>query len=212
MPSSQAILEQLGTIANHWWSIAAAWHVVFGGVFIATAAGWRPSHRLLAAVLASALASVSALAWGAANPFNGAVFAILAVALTALVRTLPPGPIRLSSWPMVSVGAALALFALVYPHFSPTESWVRLLLVAPLGLVPCPTLSMLIAVTLIARGFDSTRWSMILAAAGLVYGAIGAFALGVEIDVVLIAGAMILALTTDYRRAGAGSRASTFEC
>ena len=71
---------------------------------------------------------------------------------------------------------------------------------------------MLIAVTLIARGFDSTRWSMILAAAGLVYGAIGAFALGVEIDVVLIAGAMILALTTDYRRAGAGSRASTFEC
>ena len=103
MPSSQAILEQLGTIANHWGSIAAAWHVVFGGVFIATAAGWRPSHRLLAAVLASALASVSALAWGAANPFNGAVFAILAVALTALVRTLPPGPIRLSSWPMVSV-------------------------------------------------------------------------------------------------------------
>jgi hypothetical protein len=195
MPSSQGILEQLGMIANRWWSIAAAWHVVFGGMFIALAGGWRPSHRLLAVIVVPALASVSAVAWSAGNPFNGAVFAMLAVALTALMRTLPAGPIRLSSPATLSVAAALSLFSLIYPHFSPTESWVRLLLVAPLGLIPCPTLSMLVAVTLMARGFHSTRWSVILSAAGLIYGVIGVFALRVGIDVVLIAGALILSLT-----------------
>jgi hypothetical protein len=204
MLSRQAILEQLGMIANSWWSIAAAWHVVFGSLFIAIAGGWRPRHRVLGAVLATAVASVSAIAWEAGSPFNSAVFALLAVVLAALLRTLPARPIQLSSWPTVAFAASLALFALVYPHFSPTASWPELLLVAPLGLIPCPTLSMVIAVTLLAGGFDSRRWSAIVAAAGLFYGLIGVLALGVGIDLVLFAGALILGLTIQVPSPGSG--------
>ena len=39
---------------------------------------------------------------------------------------------------------------------------------------------------------DSVAWSITLAAAGLVYGAVGVFVLGVQLDYALLAGALVL--------------------
>jgi hypothetical protein len=61
---------------------------------------------------------------------------------------------------------------------------------APTGLVPCPTLSLMIGFALIAGGLAARTWSLTLAAAGVFYGAFGAARLGVTIDLALIAGAL----------------------
>ena len=64
---------------------------------------------------------------------------------------------------------------------------------APFGLVPCPTLTVLVGVSLFAGSFGSRPWAAVVAGASLIYGVIGVAVLGVWIDVVLIAGAMVLA-------------------
>jgi hypothetical protein len=200
MLSPQEILEQLRTIADSWQSMAAAWHVVFGALLLGLAVGWRPSRRLLAGGLALSALSVGVMASLAGNPFNAVVFAALALAMAASARQLPAGSIQTASRPIVAAGIALAAFGLIYPHFSPAASWLTLLIVAPLGLIPCPTLSMLIGITLIARHFDSKAWTALVSGASLFYGLVGVFVLGVRIDVALIAGAFVLALTAMPRR------------
>ena len=69
---------------------------------------------------------------------------------------------------------------------------------APLGVLPCPTLSAVIGATLILGLLGSAVWSITLAVAGLVYGAVGVFVFGVQLDYVLLAGA--LGLTGALRR------------
>jgi hypothetical protein len=49
-----------------------------------------------------------------------------------------------------------------------------------------------IGVTLMLDMFDSRAWALTLGTAGLVYGATGVFLLGVELDYVLLAGALAL--------------------
>jgi hypothetical protein len=93
---------------------------------------------------------------------------------------------------LLVTGALLVVFGFVYPHFLATDSWAARMYAAPLGLLPCPTLSALIGVTLMFGLFREREWSPILASAGLLYGAIGAFRLGVAIDVVLIGGSAML--------------------
>ena len=53
-------------------------------------------------------------------------------------------------------------------------------------------LSLLVGVSLIVGSLDSKAWANTVAAADLVYGIIGVFALGVAIDAVLLAGAIVL--------------------
>jgi len=60
--------------------------------------------------------------------------------------------------------------------------------------IPCPTLSAVIGVTLILGLLESRAWSLTVAVMGFAYGAIGIFRLGVRIDVVLLAGAAALAV------------------
>src|SRR5688572_708636 len=84
MPSSAAILEGLTNIANEWRTVALGWHLVFAIVALIVLSGGRPSTRLVALLLAAPVISVGALAWQSGNPFNGTVFAILALALVRL--------------------------------------------------------------------------------------------------------------------------------
>jgi hypothetical protein len=67
---------------------------------------------------------------------------------------------------------------------------------APVGLVPCPTLSIVIGFTLLVGGFNSRKWMLILAIVGLFYGIIGYFRLGVKLDIGLIVGALTVALVS----------------
>jgi hypothetical protein len=66
------------------------------------------------------------------------------------------------------------------------------LIAAPMGLIPCPTLSTVIGLTLLFQSFNSTRWTIVLALIGLFYGLFGVVRLHVYIDVILVIGSVLL--------------------
>jgi hypothetical protein len=192
MPSSDAILAGLTAIANEWRSLAVAWHIFTAAVLAAGFCGWRPSNRVAAYVLSAPLLSVSAASWVWGNPFNGTLFAALFLLLLALASRLSKGPVHFGAPILMIPGALFVAFGWGYPHFLETDRWTTYAYAAPLGLLPCPTLSVVIGGTLIFGLLGSATWPISLAAAGLVYGAIGVFVLGVPLDYVLLAGALVL--------------------
>jgi hypothetical protein len=199
MPASATILEGLTTLANEWRAVAFGWHLLFATVALIALSGCRPSTRLVALLLASPVISVGALAWQSGNPFNGTVFAILALALVRMTRHFPSEPIAFASRPLVVTGMVLIGFGWVYPHFLEARPWTSYLYEAPLGLIPCPTLSVVVGGSLILRSFESKAWATTVTSAALLYGMIGVFALGVAIDAVLLAGAIVLSGTAVFR-------------
>ena len=192
MPSADAILASATTIANEWRTVAVAWHAVLLVLCTACACGWRPSPRVAAYVLSAPLLSVSAAAWAWGNPFNGTVFAALFLVVVRLARRLSADPVSFGTPILVTLGIVLVAFGWGYPHFLKTDHWMTYAYAAPLGVLPCPTLSVAIGATLICGLLGSVAWSVTLAAAGLVYGAIGVFVLGVQLDYALLAGALVL--------------------
>lgn len=192
MPSSEAILAGATTIANEWRAVAIAWHVVLGFVLAAVFSGWRPSTRVAAYILAAPFLSVSAAAWVSENPFNGTVFAVLSFVLLAFASRLSRGAVRLSRPVAAIPGALLVAFGAGYPHFLETNHWITYAYAAPLGVLPCPTLSAVIGATLVFGLLGSAPWSMTLVSAGFAYGTVGVFGLGVQLDYVLLSGALAL--------------------
>jgi len=192
VPSSEAILAGLTSIANEWRSVAVFWHAYVAVLLLAIAARPDRSVRLLGGLLVLPLLSVSALAWASGNPFNGVIFAALAFTLATIVRSLPARTIRIASGPPLVLGMVFVAFGWVYPHFLATSHWSGYLIAAPLGLLPCPTLSAIIGLTLIVSGLESVAWSVTLAGAAILYSAIGVIRLWVAIDIVLFAGAATL--------------------
>ena len=63
---------------------------------------------------------------------------------------------------------------------------------SPFGLIPCPTLSLLVGVSLFADGFGSRAWMWCLTLVAAFYGVLGTVALSVWIDALLLAGALLL--------------------
>lgn len=192
MPSAEEILAGLSAIANGAVPAAVGWHVVLGAVLVALLAGWRPSQRVAGVALAVPLASVSLFAWLHANPFNGTVFLVLALALAGLGARLPRAPVRPGPGWAVAAGAAMVAFGWVYPHFLAGAPTIAYLYAAPTGLIPCPTLAAVTGLALLGGGLGARAWPLLLAAAGLLYGVIGALGLGVGIDALLLAGAAAL--------------------
>ena len=192
MPPSPEILQGLSAIANERRDLAIGWHLALASIVVAVVLGWRPPRRAMGLLLAAPAASVSLLAWVHHNSFNGTVFALLAVALATVALCLPPARLQIGHSVLALPGAVLLAFGWVYPHFLATDSWTAYLYAAPLGLIPCPTLAVLVGSSLLTGGLGSRAWSLIVAGAALVYGFIGAFRLGVAIDLVLLVGAVIL--------------------
>lgn len=192
MPTPAQILQGLTAVANGARGLAVAWHVALAALLVAFASGWRPSRRLLGALLALPLFSVAALAGAYGNPFNLGVPAAFGVALVALAVRLPGGSVGLRLGPAGLAGLAVFGYGWVYPHFLATDSPLAYLYAAPTGLVPCPSLSVAIGLALVAGGLGSRAWSWTLAAAGLFYAFFGMFRLGVLLDVGLLFGAVSL--------------------
>jgi hypothetical protein len=195
MPSTPEILAGLSRIAERGFAIAVAWHVVIAVAVVAAFAGWRPTRRSVQGLLSVPLVSVSVLAFSFGNPFNGFVFALLAVVLVVLGLRAPPGRtiVEPSSAGWVVAGALLVAFAWVYPHFLDGRGASAYLYAAPVGLIPCPTLLLATGFTLMAGRGGSRAFSLLLAAAGLFYGLVGVVRLGVAVDLVLVLGASALA-------------------
>lgn len=200
MPSTDALLSGLAGIAIEWRSLAIAWHVAFGAALLAIAMGWRPSKRLAAYLVVVPVLSVGIVAFASGNPFNGSIFVALSGYL-AMTRNRSAGiPVTIAPAVRLVPGGALTAFGWFYPHFLGANGWLEYAYAAPLGLLPCPTLSAVIGVTLMLELIDSRRWVYGLVAAGVAYGLIGALVLRVTIDYALIAGAIILLLARRYRR------------
>ena len=188
MPSAAEILQGLATIANSWHKLAAFWHIYFGLFVVAASFGWRPPNRLAGALLIPPMVSVSVLAWMEANPVNGTLFGVLSVVLVASIRRLSITPVERASRIWIVLGSLLFGFGWVYPHFLEGERSLTYLYAAPLGLVPCPTLSMATGIAIIFSGFRSRTLSLVLTSAAVSYGIFGSLYLGVTIDWVLTVG------------------------
>jgi hypothetical protein len=134
---------------------------------------------------------VSAVAYWYEAFFNCFVFAAITAALVFLSprggdEKVHRGP----AWAVV-LGSMLLAFAWTYPHFlDPSRSPFAYLYAAPMGLIPCPTLALVVGVTLVTGASTGTRSAVIVAVAGLFYGLVGMVKLGVEIDAVLVAGSL----------------------
>jgi hypothetical protein len=189
MPPATEVLERLTYAANHFTVLAALWHLTILGIAVLLVAGvFRPTARRAMLLLSAPLASVSIVAALSGNPFNAVVFAAAAVALAALARgsTVPVPP-----WAF-AVGVASVTFGATYPHFTRVETVFDYFYLTPAGVVPCPTLAVVIGFALLGGGFGSRAWSLGLGMLGLLYGVIGVFWLGVTLDIGLIAFAMAL--------------------
>jgi hypothetical protein len=127
------------------------------------------------------------------NPFNGLVSVVVGLGSAAVGATMDDRPVQLGAPWRVAAGLAMLAFGLVYPHFVHADSVLTYLYAAPTGILPCPTLSVIVGFGLALDGLGSRVWSALLAATAASYGAIGAFRLGVSIDLMLLMGAIALA-------------------
>ncbi|HET8938159.1 MAG TPA: hypothetical protein VFN67_32170 [Polyangiales bacterium] len=202
MPDRSEILTRLTLIANRAEVIAISWHVALAVLGAAALLGWRPSRRMLTLGLSVPLGSVALCALYYGNPFNAGVFGVSALAAALLAIRAPTGPLSAASgWTRV-LGGTLVAFGWIYPHFLQGSEF-KYLYAAPLGVIPCPTLSAVIGITLLGNGLGAGTWSRLLAALGAFYAVFGALRLGVTIDLVLLLGALGLFVQTRQPRATA---------
>ena len=193
MPAPSEILDLAALIANEWRWLAAAWHAAIL-LFLIDALVRRTAQPATAAMLALPMISVSAMAGWSANPFNSSVFLVLAVLLAVAARRMDKRPVAVASPPLAAAGLMLFAFGFVYPHFLVAQSWMSYLVMSPFGLLPCPTLAAVTGISLIFGMFGSRRWTATLMVTLLAYGIIGVAVLGVWMDTMLIAGAVMLLL------------------
>ncbi len=201
MPTTADILALLTATAHRALGVAIIWHCLVLAAIVGLAAGWRPSSRRAAQLLSLPLLSVGVVAFATANPFNGIVFTLLPVVLVILARRASPEPARLASPAAVGIGVAMLAVGWFYPHFLDDLVTVSYLFAAPLGVVPCATLYLVIGTALVG-GLGGRAWSGVLAALGLIYGVTGVAMLGVWLDVGLIAGGVALAVDLLVRPRG----------
>lgn len=195
MPAPNEILRQLAHIAMTWRWLAILWHFYFAALIVILLVPPRSSRRVAGIALALPLASVSILAWWSGNPFNGVVLATAAALLIGIAWRFPGSPVRTAAPLPLVAGVALALFGWIYPHFVATGSIWSYLYATPLGLLPCPTFSLIAGSTIILDGLEGRAWGVILAMLGLWYGSFGAIRLGVGIDWILLVGSVVLLLS-----------------
>lgn len=200
MPRPDSILANLTLIANDAVTASIAWHALTLLAVLALVFGWRPSRRLAGVLVAAPIASAGVVAFAYGNPFNGLLLGALAAALVGIASRM--GSERAARGPAATtaVGVVMIAFGWLYPHFLTFGPVTRYLVAAPMGLIPCPTLSLVIGFALLAGGLGSRAWSIVLAVVGLFYGLFGAARLGVRLDVALVGGAAALLVVASRQR------------
>lgn len=195
MPSSSEILSHLSFLSQSYIWLAILWHLAVFSVMARK--GWRPKQRHAAQLLLLPLVSVSVLGWIHGNPFQGLVFLILTFILGLISFQLANRPVSLHRKWTFPLGILALLYALVYPHFLEGKSTWLYLIAAPVGVVPCPTLSLVLGFSLLFSGFYSRAWQAVCAVSGLFYAAFGIFVLGVWLDIglFLITASMLILMT-----------------
>ena len=194
MPTPEEILNGLALASNKFLFLSIAWHLVVIMFIALLIAGKRPSKKAIALGLIALFLSVSIVAMLVSNPFNGAMFLLASILFIYFSWKMPEENVTVK-WDYVSLtGVVMIVFGYVYPHFLEGTGMYKYLYAAPLGLIPCPTLSVFIGFTLLFHGFYSKKWMLGAALIGLFYGIFGVLRLKVYLDVGLIAGAFLLLL------------------
>jgi hypothetical protein len=194
------ITAQLTLAANRAIGVAMVWHFAIAVATVALILGLRPSRRAAGVMLAAPIVSAAVVALGIGNLFNATILGVLGLALVVLALRLSSRPVELGPVGARIVGGLLVAFGSFYPHFLQDETPVAYLYAAPTGVVPCPTLSLVIGFALLAGAFGSRAWSLALAVVGLFYGLFGVARLGVYLDAVLIVGAAALLILAIAQR------------
>lgn len=192
MIKSEEIVAGLQAIVNYNMLIATIWHIVIYVLIISLLSGWNPSNKLMVILFCLPVVSVSVLAWLSGNPFNGILFTVMAVLIIISGLKSSSQLITTSQITFLVIGILMIAFALLYPHFLESGSFFKYLYASPVGLIPCPTLSLLIGFALVYNGFGSNALTISLIVYGLFYGLFGVFRLGVTLDIGLIIGAVSL--------------------
>jgi hypothetical protein len=192
MPTPDQILHGLALAANNFYLVSIFWHLLVLLFFVLLFSGKKFSSKQVMAFLTLPLSSVAIVAALTSNPFNGIVFGVLTVILWITIYRAESRSININ-WDITSlVGLILVLFGFFYPHFLEGKHYLHYLYAAPTGLIPCPTLSLVIGITLLFHGFHHKKWMWYLACVGMFYGLFGVFRLKVHLDWVLVAGALTL--------------------
>jgi hypothetical protein len=86
----------------------------------------------------------------------------------------------------------MIVFGMIYPHFINPDSFLKYLYGSPVGLIPCPTLSILIGFLLLYNGLGSQSLTLTFVIFGLFYGIFGVLKLAVYLDIFLVFGTISL--------------------
>jgi len=192
MPKSEEIISTLHSLSNNYSFVAILWHAIVIVFAIMLMTKWNPSNRLMGVLISLPLFSVAVFAWIAGNPFNGTLFSIMGLLTIIFGLRGSLEYVSISSPPFFIIGVLMIIFGFVYPHFLNTDTFMKYLYSSPLGLVPCPTLSLLIGIILIFNGSGSNAISITFIIFGLFYGLFGVFKLGVHLDIGLLLGTLTL--------------------
>jgi hypothetical protein len=192
MPKTDEILAGLEGIVNNYSLIAIVWHVVLYAIIVALLARWLPTNKFFVLMMCLPVISVAVMAFMTGNPFNGMLFSILAVLVIIFGMRVSGQPVQTSGLVFMVIGILMIVFGLVYPHFISEGSFVRYLYASPVGLIPCPTLSLLIGFLLLYNGFGSQSVTLTFVIFGLFYGIFGVLKLGVYLDLFLVFGSVTL--------------------
>lgn len=192
MPDKEAILSGLQKIVNDYSTIAIIWHILFYALVVALFAGWLPSNRFLGLLFCLPVLSVAVLAFLTGNPFNGILFSLLTLLLFIFGLRATVQPLQVSQIIFMVIGVLMIVFGLVYPHFTQGDSFIKYLYASPAGLIPCPTLSIIIGFLLLYNGLGSQAITLLMVIYGLFYGLFGTLRLAVYPDIFLIFGSISL--------------------
>jgi len=192
MPKTEDIINGLQSIVNEYSTVAMIWHALFYLLLAALIFEWEPSNKLMGILICLPLLSVAVFAWLTGNPFNGVLFSLMTLLICIFAIRGSGEPVSDSQLPFVIIGILMIVFGLVYPHFIQANSFLKYLYASPVGLVPCPTLSILIGFLLLYNGFGSQSLTLTFIVFGLFYGLFGAIKLSVYLDIFLIFGSVSL--------------------
>jgi len=192
MSRTEEILNGLQSIVNNYSTFAIIWHAVFYLLIAALIAKWQPSNKLLGLLICLPLISVAIFAWLSGNPFNGVMFSLMTVLIVIFGLKASNQPIHTSQTVFMVIGILMIVFGLVYPHFINAASPIKYLYASPAGLIPCPTLSLLIGFLLLYNGFGSQSITITFVVFGLFYGLFGVLKLAVYVDIFLVLGSISL--------------------
>jgi hypothetical protein len=192
MPAPADILALLFASAQRALPVAVAWHVLGLAALVALARGWRPSTRLVGRLLGLPFLSVGGVSLATGNAFNGIVFTAAGLVLALLGWSASPERVRGRPAAAAALGIPLLAAGWFYPHFLPDLHPAAYLVAAPVGVVPCATLYVVVGLALVCR-ITGRAATGLLAMLALIYGLMGVAVLGVWLDVGLLAGALALA-------------------